>query len=350
MKIKPVVDALEARGAQVVLVHTGQHYDAAMSDVFFDELGLRAPDEHLGVGSGSQAETTARVMVAFEALVEEQHPDVIVVVGDVNSTVACALVGAKAGSRVAHVEAGLRSRDWAMPEEINRVVTDRISDFLLAPSPDAIDNLRAEGYRDDQIHLVGNVMIDTLLANLERAKQRVWLRDHDLEPGGYALVTLHRPSNVDDPEMLARHVSFLEWLGAQLPVVFPCHPRTAARLDGVVPAGVRVVEPLGYLDFISLQSSARLVVTDSGGVQEETTVLGVPCLTVRESTERPITVSEGTNRVVGTDPAVVRAATEEVLAHGVEPRRPALWDGNAAQRIADVLMNTAAYGGRPTDR
>lgn len=350
MKIKPVVDALAARGVEVDLVHTGQHYDPAMSDVFFDELGIRKPDHFLGVGSGSQAETTARVMIEFETLLASVPSDVVVVVGDVNSTLGCALVAAKAGTRVAHVEAGLRSRDWAMPEEVNRVVADRVSDFLFAPSQDAVDNLVSEGYRADQIHLVGNVMIDTLLANTERAQQRSWLQDHHLTPGDYALVTLHRPSNVDDPVMLERHLGTLEWMAGQLPVVFPCHPRTAARLGDRFPNGVQVVAPLGYLDFIALEAAARLVVTDSGGVQEETTVLGVPCLTVRESTERPITVSEGTNRVVGTDTAVVQAAITEVLANGVTPRRPALWDGQAAQRIADVLVDPNRFGGRPTDR
>ncbi len=348
MKVKPVVDALEARGVDVELVHTGQHFDATMSDVFFEELGLRQPDHHLEVGAGSQAETTARVMVEFEKVIQNTSPDAVVVVGDVNSTVGCALVAAKSGARLAHVEAGLRSRDWAMPEEINRVVTDRVSDLLFASSADAATNLISEGYRPDQIHLVGNVMIDTLLSNLDRAKARPWLHDQGLTPHQYAVVTLHRPSNVDDAETLARLAGLLEWVGEKLPVIFPCHPRTRARLKGRALASVALVEPLGYLDFISSLASARLVLTDSGGVQEETTVLGVPCLTLRESTERPITVREGTNRVVGTDVEVIKAVVEEVLASPPPARRPDLWDGKAADRIAEVLTAGISIG-RPTD-
>jgi UDP-N-acetylglucosamine 2-epimerase (non-hydrolysing) len=347
MKIKPVMDALERRGADVVLVHTGQHYDAAMSDVFFDELGIRTPDRFLEVGSGTHAEQTARVMVAFEPVVTEEKPDIVVVVGDVNSTVACAMVAAKGGALVAHVEAGLRSRDWAMPEEINRVLTDRISDHLLAPSPDAVENLHAEGYRDDQISLVGNVMIDTLLGNVERARQRTVLADLGLEPGNYAVVTLHRPANVDDDATLAGLLDTLAAVAERCPVVFPVHPRTRARMARLAqPEGVRLVDPVGYLDFIALEEGARLVLTDSGGVQEETTVLGVPCLTLRDNTERPITITEGTNRLVGRDPERIKAAALDVLQHGVEARRPALWDGRAGERIADVLLD----GGGPTER
>lgn len=338
MKVKPVVDSLEARGADVVLVHTGQHYDDAMSDVFFAELGLRAPDRSLGVGSGTHATQTAGVLAAFEPVVAEVDPDVVVVVGDVNSTLACALVGAKAGCLVAHVEAGPRSRDWDMPEEVNRVVVDRVSDYLFAPSADAVANLAAEGYRPDQVHLVGNVMIDTLFANLERARARPVLARLGLEAGRYGLVTMHRPSNVDDPAVLAGLLGALAQVSRTLPLVFPVHPRTAARLaGGAVALGLRLVPPSGYLDFIALEASARLVLTDSGGVQEETTALGVACLTLRESTERPVTVTEGTNRVVGTCPAAVIGACEEVLAAQVTPRRPALWDGRAGERIAAVL-------------
>ena len=352
MKVKPVMDALEARGAEVVLVHTGQHYDAGMSDVFFDELGIRPPDHHLDIGSGTHAEQTARVMVAFEPLVDKLQPDIVVVVGDVNSTVACAVVGAKAGARVAHVEAGLRSRDWTMPEEVNRVVTDRVSDYLLAPSPDAVDNLRAEGYRDDQMHLVGNVMVDTLLANVERARRGPVLDTLHLTPQGYGLVTLHRPANVEDPAVLSGIVNALSEVAAvDLPLVFPAHPRTRSRLDEMsLSPHLHVVEPLGYLDFLALQADARLVFTDSGGVQEETTVLGVPCLTLRDNTERPITVTEGTNRVVGRDPTRIVSEARRVLADGVEPRRPALWDGRAGERIADVLLSADATSPkRPTD-
>jgi UDP-N-acetylglucosamine 2-epimerase (non-hydrolysing) len=352
MKIKPVLDALEDRGVDVTLAHTGQHYDAAMSDVFFDELGIRAPDRWLGVGSGTHAEQTARVMVAFEPLVKEIHPDVVVVVGDVNSTMACALVAAKAGALVAHVEAGLRSRDWSMPEEVNRVVTDRVSDYLLAPSPDGVDNLRAEGYRDDQIHLVGNVMIDALLANLDRARARPVLADLGLQAGGYGVVTLHRPANVDHPEMLQGLVHALGTVAEECPLVFPVHPRARRALEVVgVPGGITLLEPVGYLDFLALEADARLVLTDSGGVQEETTALGVPCLTLRENTERPVTVTEGTNTVVGRDPRRIVAEARRVLRDGVPPRRPALWDGRAGARIADVLLAGGGVEGhpRPTD-
>ncbi len=348
MKMKPVIDALDARGADVTLAHTGQHYDAAMSAVFFDELGIRPPDHWLGVGSGSHAEQTARVMVAFEPLLAELAPDVVVVVGDVNSTMACALVAAKAGALVAHVEAGLRSRDWSMPEEINRVVTDRVSDYLLAPSGDGVDNLRGEGYRDDQIHLVGNVMIDALLANLDRARARPILADLGLRRGQYGVVTLHRPANVDHPEMLAGLVHALGRVAAECPLVFPVHPRARRALELVgVPAGIRLLEPAGYLDFVALEAGARLVFTDSGGVQEETTALGVPCLTLRDNTERPVTVTEGTNTVVGRSPDRIVAEARRVLRDGVAPRRPSVWDGRAGERIAEVLLGGGGSGDRP---
>jgi UDP-N-acetylglucosamine 2-epimerase (non-hydrolysing) len=352
MKIKPVLDGLEDRGARTVLVHTGQHYDESMNDVFFRDLGLRPPDHHLGTGSGSHAEQTGRVMTAFEPLVGAVSPDAVVVVGDVNSTLACALVAAKAGSVVAHVEAGLRSRDWAMPEEINRVVTDRVSDLLFAPSPDAVTNLRAEGYRDDQIHLVGNVMIDTLFANLDRALTSDALARYGVTAGEYGLVTLHRPANVDSPEILRTLLGALGEVAARIPLILPVHPRTATRLENAgVPAGLRLVPPAGYLDFIALQASARVVLTDSGGVQEETTALGTPCLTLRDNTERPITVVEGTNQVVGRDPARIVAAAAAVLRDPPVKRRPALWDGNAGARIAEALLDRLGRpgGARPTD-
>ncbi|MCO8271769.1 UDP-N-acetylglucosamine 2-epimerase (non-hydrolyzing) [Actinoplanes sp. TRM 88003] len=352
MKVKPVMDALEARGAEVVLVHTGQHYDAAMNDVFFADLGLRPPDRHLGTGSGTHAEQTARVMTAFEPLVDELRPDAVVVVGDVTSTLACALVGARAGVLVAHVEAGLRSRDWSMPEEVNRLVTDRLSDLLFAPSPDGVDNLRAEGYHDDQIHLAGNVMIDTLHANLDRALSSDALHRHGVTAGGYALATLHRPANVDDAAVLDGLLRAFGEVARELPVVLPVHPRTAARLESAgVPEGLRLLPPAGYLDFIALQATARLVLTDSGGIQEETTALGVPCLTTRDSTERPITVTEGTNVVVGRDPARIVAEARRVLADPPAKRAPALWDGHAGDRIAEVLLAHLASPVRlrPTD-
>ncbi|GAB3985952.1 UDP-N-acetylglucosamine 2-epimerase (non-hydrolyzing) [Actinoallomurus acanthiterrae] len=339
MKVKPVMDALERRGAEVVLVHTGQHYDAAMNDVFFRELGIRPPDHVLGAGSGSHARQTGRVMTAFEPLLDELSPDVVVVVGDVNSTMACAIVTAKSGASLAHVEAGLRSRDWSMPEEINRVVTDRVSDHLLAPSPDAVVNLRSEGYRDDQIHLVGNVMVDTLFANLDRALESDVLRRLGLQPGGYGLVTLHRPANVDDPDTLRTLMAALGDTARLCPLVLPVHPRARGPLDAIgVPDGVRLIPPAGYLDFIALQASARIVLTDSGGVQEETTALGVPCLTLRDNTERPITIEQGTNRLVGRDPRRIAAAVAEVIRERPPRRVPDLWDGRAGERVADVLM------------
>ncbi|MER8004184.1 UDP-N-acetylglucosamine 2-epimerase (non-hydrolyzing) [Streptomyces sp. NPDC094149] len=352
MKIKPVMDALERRGAEVLLVHTGQHYDPAMNDVFFADLGIRPPDRFLGVGSGTHAEQTGRVMTAFEPLLEEVCPDIVVVVGDINSTLACALVTAKAGPLLAHVEAGLRSRDWSMPEEVNRVATDRVADHLLAPSPDAVENLRAEGYREDQIHLVGNVMIDTLLANLERARASDVLARHGLTRGEFGLVTLHRPANVDDPAVLTGLLKALGEIAGRCPLLLPVHPRAAGRLAEIgVPGGIRLVPPAGYLDFIALQDAARVVLTDSGGVQEETTALGVPCVTLRDNTERPITVEQGTNVLAGRDPARIVATVNRVLDDPPAPRRPELWDGRASDRIADVLLDggTASTRPRPTD-
>lgn len=339
MKVKPVLDALETRGVETMLVHTGQHYDAAMSDVFFDELGIRAPDHYLGVGSGTHAAQTAAVMLALEPLLTDVAPDVVVVPGDVNSTLAAALVAAKAKIPLAHIEAGLRSRDWTMPEEVNRVVTDRLSTYLLAPSPDAVENLKAEGEPDEEIFLVGNVMVDTLLANLHRAKARPILADLRLDPRQYGLITLHRPATVDEPAILGPLVDVLADLSAECPLVFPVHPRTRKQLDALdLPQTLLLTDPLGYLDFIALEASARIVLTDSGGVQEETTVLGVPCLTLRDNTERPITIDEGTNRLVGRDPRAVAEAAREVLAHGVSQRRPELWDGGAGARIVEAIV------------
>jgi UDP-N-acetylglucosamine 2-epimerase (non-hydrolysing) len=353
MKIAPVLRALERRDIGCHLVHTGQHYDEQMSEVFFADLGLRRPDHHLEIGSGTHAEQTGRTMIAFEPLLTALAPDVVVTVGDVNATVACSLVAAKAGVLVAHVEAGLRSRDWSMPEEVNRVATDRISDYLLAPSEDAVDNLRSEGYRADQIHLVGNVMVDSLLDNLERARRSPTLHELGLAPGGYGVVTLHRPANVDDPTVLLGLLHALDIVSAELPLVFPVHPRTRARLVAAGYDGpVRLLEPQGYLRFLALEAGAALALTDSGGVQEETTMLGVPCLTLRDNTERPITIEHGTNRLVGRDPQRIVAAAREVLTHGTTPRRPPLWDGRAADRIAEVLIagGTAAERRRPTSR
>ncbi|MFY1575465.1 non-hydrolyzing UDP-N-acetylglucosamine 2-epimerase [Verrucosispora sp. WMMD703] len=348
MKIKPVLDALVRRSARVELVHAGQHYDHAMSDVFFDDLGLRPPDWHLGSGSGSVAEQTARIMSGFEPVLADVSPDAVVVVGDVTATLACALVTAHAGPVLAHVEAGLRSRDWTMPEEVNRVVVDRLSDLLFAPSSDAVDNLRQEGYHPHQIHLTGNVMVDTLLANLARARESDVLARHGLTAGEFGLVTLHRPANVDDPATLGALMAAMGEVASMLPLVMTVHPRTAQRLaSSGTPAGLRLLPPAGYLDFLGLQAAARMVLTDSGGVQEETTVLGVPCLTLRENTERPITIEQGTNVLVGRDPQRIVTVAKEVM-HAPPPGRcPSLWDGRAADRIADVLLEHLRTGNRP---
>jgi UDP-N-acetylglucosamine 2-epimerase (non-hydrolysing) len=344
MKIAPIVAELGRRSGEFeqVLVHTGQHYDEAMSDAFFDDLGIPRPDENLEVGSGSHAEQTAKIMLAFERVVLEQRPDWVLVVGDVNSTIAATLVAAKLGPRVAHVEAGLRSRDRGMPEEINRLATDALADLLLTPSRDADANLVAEGHAPEKIVFVGNVMIDTLLAHRDRARASRVLDDLGVRAGEYAALTLHRPSNVDDRATLAGILGALERIAARLPIVFPVHPRTRARMAefGLEPSErVRVVDPLGYLDFLRLYSESRLVLTDSGGIQEETTALGIPCLTLRENTERPITVTEGTNQVVGTDPERIVAAAEEILEGRriFEGRVPEYWDGRTAARIVDAL-------------
>jgi len=342
MKMAPILSGLAAYPAlRPFLVHTGQHYDAEMSRVFFEELGLPAPDRDLEVGSDSHARQTARIMTAFEPLVEERAPKLVVVVGDVNSTLACSLVAVKLGVPVAHVEAGLRSRDRTMPEEINRLVTDAVSDLLFATSADAVDNLRAEGVAAEKIHLVGNPMIDTLKRHLEAARARGTLDRFTLAPRSYALVTLHRPSNVDQVDSLRRVFDALGDLSERIPVLFPVHPRTRERMDraGIVPRpGLRLTEPLGYLDFLCLMDQARFLVTDSGGIQEETTALGVPCLTLRPNTERPITITEGTNQLLGDDPAAILPAAKPLI-EGKFPkaRCPKLWDGRAGIRIASVL-------------
>src|SRR5918911_311911 len=345
MKAAPVVEAMRRRPREFapLVVHTGQHYDARMSDDFFRDLGLPRPDVHLGVGSGSHARQTAAVMQSFEPVVLEEKPDWVLVVGDVNSTLACALVCAKLNVKVAHVEAGLRSRDRTMPEEINRLLTDQVADLLLTPSEDADRNLLAEGIPPERIRLVGNVMIDSLFKHLERAARSRVREELCVAGTPYAVVTLHRPSNVDEPRTLSRILSALERISEKVPVVFPAHPRTRRRFEEfgfgerlARAHNLRVVEPLGYLDFLRLYSGAALVLTDSGGLQEETTALGIPCLTLRENTERPVTVELGTNRVVGTDPERIVAEAERALAQAAQeepPRVPPLWDGHAAERI-----------------
>jgi UDP-N-acetylglucosamine 2-epimerase (non-hydrolysing) len=344
MKMAPILTALKAHpGLRPFLVHTGQHYDEEMSRVFFVDLGMPAPDRDLEVGSDTHARQTARIMTAFDTLLTERPSRLVVVVGDVNSTLACSLVAVKRDVPVAHVEAGLRSRDRSMPEEINRLVTDAVSDLLFATSPDAVENLASEGVPGSKIHLVGNPMIDTLKRHVERARARAPERPLGLARGGYALVTLHRPSNVDDPGGLGAILEALDRLAARLPVVFPVHPRTRERMERLSyrPAtGLKLMEPLGYLDFLGLMDAARFVLTDSGGIQEETTALGVPCLTLRANTERPITIGEGTNRLLGTDAGAILPAAEELLAGAPVPARcPALWDGRAGERIAAVLAD-----------
>jgi UDP-N-acetylglucosamine 2-epimerase (non-hydrolysing) len=355
MKIGPVIDEMRRRSARIdpLLVHTGQHYDESMSDSFFEDLQIPRPDINLEVGSGSHSEQTARIMIAFEQILLKHPPDWVVVVGDVNSTVAAAMVAAKMLVRVAHVEAGLRSRDRTMPEEINRVVTDALADLLLTPSLDANENLLREGVSPDKIRFVGNVMIDTLYRNIERARSSSILDRLNLKTGQFCAMTLHRPSNVDDQQTLSGIVDALELICERLPIVFPVHPRTRDRLEqfGLSERISRrrsliLTEPLGYLDFLHLYSSSRLVLTDSGGLQEETTVLGIPCLTLRQNTERPITVTEGTNRVVGNDPEVLK---REALAALEQPTRPArapeLWDGHAAVRIVDAIEEASKNAG-----
>jgi UDP-N-acetylglucosamine 2-epimerase (non-hydrolysing) len=350
MKVAPIVEAMKRRASEFapMVVHTGQHYDAQMSDAFFRDLGLPSPDVHLNVGSGSHAAQTAAVLQAFEPVVLEEKPDWVLVVGDVNSTLACALCCSKLGVKVAHVEAGLRSRDRTMPEEINRLLTDQLADLLLTPSKDADENLRAEGIPAERIRLVGNVMIDSLFQQLTRAEESTVREDLELNGKDYAALTLHRPSNVDDPKTFARILGALEQIGERLPINFPVHPRTRARLeefgfnDSVRRArNLRLIDPLGYLDFLRLYTGARLVLTDSGGIQEETTALGIPCLTLRENTERPITVEMGTNTIVGTDTErITRAAFAALDAPRDKDvaRIPPLWDGHTADRILDALL------------
>ena len=352
VKMAPVIEATRRRGHfRQLVVHTGQHYDERLSTEIIDDLGFPKPDRFLGIGSGSHGEQTGFTLVAFERVLLEDPPELVVVSGDVNATLACSLAAAKLGVPVAHVESGLRSGDWSMPEEQNRVLTDRLSDFLFTHSPEANENLVAEGIPADRIHYVGNTMIDTL-RRLERdARERQVWAGLGVDEGDYALVTLHRPSNVDAEERLRGIVTALAELGGRMQVVFPIHPRTRARLasgeglDRLERAGVICLDPLGYLDFLSLQCAAGLIVTDSGGVQEEAAALGVPCYTLRANTERPITITQGTNTLIGEDPAAIGDIVLAVEAR--TPRAIPLWDGRAAERVADVLGSALASSREP---
>jgi len=350
MKVAPLLRALRPyKTVRTTLVHTGQHYDQNLSKVFFDEIGLPEPDVSLEVGSGSHAVQTARILERFEeflaAAVRNDGVSRVVVVGDVNSTMACTLVASKLEVPVAHVEAGLRSFDRSMPEEINRLVTDVLADCLLVSEPSGVENLKAEGRPSAQIHLVGNVMIDTLFHMLPKSKSLGTLNELRIEPGKYGVVTLHRPANVDEPKSLANLVEILIRVSQEAPLVFAVHPRTQDRLKQFglqasldAAPNVRVTPPLGYLPFLALTSQARFIITDSGGLQEESTALGVPCLTMRPNTERPITVTEGTSTLVGSDMASLERCLDQVLAGRYKRgRRPELWDGRAAERMAEIL-------------
>lgn len=350
MKIAPIVREMRRRSEEFLplIVHTGQHYDEAMSAAFFSDLGIPEPDFHLEVGSASHAVQTARIMLEFEPIVVKEKPDWVVVVGDVNSTIACALVCSKLGIRIAHVEAGLRSGDLTMPEEINRLLTDRISDLLLTPSPDADENLAAEGIGAEKIKFVGNVMIDSLHYSLETSRQSRVREDLSVSEKEYGVLTLHRPSNVDVKATFSGILEALIEISSELPIIFPAHPRTRGRIaefgfgELVENSGIQLIEPLGYLDFLRLYSGARLVMTDSGGLQEETTALGIPCLTIRENTERPVTIELGTNKLVGVDPGKIKQSAFSILstpATDQKARIPPLWDGKTAARICDALVN-----------
>ncbi|MHB1570617.1 MAG: non-hydrolyzing UDP-N-acetylglucosamine 2-epimerase [Solirubrobacteraceae bacterium] len=342
VKMAPVVAALaDEIGIPVRVIHTGQHYDAALSDSFLAQLGMPRPDVNLQVGSASHAQQTARVMVGIESSLQEHPTDAIVVAGDVNSTMAAALAAAKLGIRIVHVESGLRSGDWTMPEEINRVVTDRISDLLLCTCEDAVANLAAEGITGDAVALVGNTMIDSLRRMLDAAHATESVAKLGLEAGEYVLVTLHRPALVDDEQALAAVLSALDEVASRIPVVFPIHPRTRERLGraGISANRVMLLEPLSYLEFLGLEASARLVITDSGGVQEETSALGIACITYRTTTERPVTITLGTNQLVGTEPQALLNACAERLSADSEPARAGipLWDGTAGPRAAAAI-------------
>jgi UDP-N-acetylglucosamine 2-epimerase (non-hydrolysing) len=339
VKMAPVIAELRRRMAdgRHILIHTGQHYDRLMSDIFLEELGVPGPDHMLGVGSASHAVQTARVMERIEPVLVEEHPDLVIVPGDVNSTLAATLVAVKLGIPVGHLESGLRSFDRTMPEEINRIVADEFSEHLFVHCEEAIENLKAEGIADERIHFVGNTMIDSLVAMEPRFRDLNVAERYGLQAGDYLLVTLHRPALVDGP-LLADTIEALGRVASELPVLFPVHPRTRKMLSGAeIPTGVQVTDPVGYLDFLSLEAEARAVLTDSGGVQEETTYLGVPCFTLRENTERPVTVRVGTNTLLGLNPYRIEEILPALEHPSVASESPALWDGRAAERIGDVL-------------
>jgi UDP-N-acetylglucosamine 2-epimerase (non-hydrolysing) len=343
VKTAPVIGALRARlpESRHTIVHTGQHYDRLMSEVFLEELGVPAPDHMLEVGSGSHAQQTARAIERLEPVLEEERPDLVMVPGDVNSTAAAALTAAKLQIPVAHIEAGLRSFDRTMPEELNRIVTDQLSDLLFIHSPEASDNLRAEGVPSERIHLVGNTMIDTLVALEDRFRAAGAAKRLGVEPGGYTLVTLHRPALVDG-SLLAETVAQLAGLARETPIVFPVHPRTRKMMEAIDSEhpGLHLCEPLGYLDFLSLLADAGAVLTDSGGIQEETTYLGIPCFTLRANTERPITLTAGTNTLLGLDPNAIAQIPEALSQRPAKaPEPPPLWDGHASERIADIVAS-----------
>lgn len=337
MKMAPVIHALRERGFAQIFVHTGQHYDERMSEVFFGQLGLPRPDMYLGVGSGSHAEQTAKVMVSFSKVCESEWPDLVVVAGDVNSTLACALVAAKLGIPIAHIESGLRSFDRSMPEEINRILTDQLSELLFVTEQSGIDNLLREGIAASSIHFVGNTMIDTLRVHLPRALSLEPWKTFSLLPREYGVVTMHRPSNVDHDGTRNEIRNALEQIGAQVPLLFPVHPRTLAQSNGnwMFRSNVKTIEPLGYLEFLGLMAQAKFVITDSGGVQEETTALGVPCITVRRNTERPVTLLEGTNKLVCPKTSAIVSAVDQLATK--RGNLPKFWDGNAAKRVVAII-------------
>lgn len=349
MKIAPILRAAKKQESRVQcrVIHTGQHYDRAMSDVFFEELGIPAPDHYLGCGGGSHAEQTAKIMVKYEELCISEQPDLVLVVGDVNSTLACAIVAKKLHVKVAHVEAGLRSGDRDMPEEINRLVTDAISDLYFVTEPSGEEHLQREGQPDEKIHHVGHVMVDNVIYQRDKLEREPLSEGDSIavkeQHSDYGVVTLHRPSNVDDPKVFAELAGALKKISERLPLVFPVHPRTRANLEkfGIdLGSAITLLDPMGYMDFLNLWKDAKVVMTDSGGLQEETTALGVPCLTLRENTERPITIEEGTNVLVGTDPALIEKSASQILdGAGKKGQRPELWDGHAAERIIEVLLN-----------